>query len=158
MRTMVVNVAQRNVRIAQRQEPRRPLGDEVLLRPIEVGICGTDREIFAFEHGAPPPGSSELVLGHEALAEVVEVGPDVTWARAGRLVVPMVRRPCPNPRCAACRAGRPEYCVTGEFSERGIVHADGFLSEQVLEEERYLVPVPGVLEDVGVLVEPLSVV
>lgn len=155
---MIVNVEQRNVRIAQRAEPRKPRGTEALLRLIEVGICGTDREIFAFEHGSPPPGSSELVLGHEALAEIVEVGPDVTWARAGRLVVPMVRRPCPNPRCAACRAGRPEYCATGEFSERGIVHADGFLSELVLEEERYLVPVPRVLEDVAVLVEPLSVV
>ncbi|HEX3759842.1 MAG TPA: glucose 1-dehydrogenase [Kofleriaceae bacterium] len=130
----------------------------MLLRPIEVGICGTDREIFAFEHGAPPPDSSELVLGHEALAEIVEVGPDVTWAHTGSLVVPMVRRPCPDPRCAACRAGRPEYCVTGEFSERGIVHADGFLTEYVLEDERYLVPVPRVLQDVAVLVEPLSVV
>jgi threonine dehydrogenase-like Zn-dependent dehydrogenase len=158
MRAIVVNVDQRNVRIAQRQEPRRPRGTEVLLRPIEVGICGTDREIVAFEHGAPPPGSSELVLGHEALAEIVEVGPDVMWARPGGLVVPMVRRPCPNPRCAACRAGRPEYCSTGEFSERGIVHADGLLSELALEEERYLVPVPRALEDVAVLVEPLSVV
>jgi threonine dehydrogenase-like Zn-dependent dehydrogenase len=155
---MVVDFERRNVRIAQRPEPRRPRGAEVLLRPIEVGICGTDREIFAFEHGAPPPGSSELVLGHEAVAEIVEVGPDVAWARPGLLVVPMVRRPCPNPRCAACRANRPEYCVTGEFSERGIVHADGFMSQSVIEEERYLVRVPHVLEDVAVLVEPLSVV
>jgi threonine dehydrogenase-like Zn-dependent dehydrogenase len=158
MRAMVVNVEQRSIRIVLRQEPRRPRGTEVLLRPIEVGICGTDREIFAFEHGAPPPGSPELVLGHEALAEIVEVGPDVVWARAGDLVVPMVRRPCPNPRCTACRAEKPEYCATGEFSERGIVHADGFMSEYVLEEEFYLVPVPRVLEDVAVLVEPLSVV
>jgi threonine dehydrogenase-like Zn-dependent dehydrogenase len=158
MRAIVVNVEQKHVRVAQRQEPRLPRGTEVLLRPIEVGICGTDREIFAFEHGAPPPGSSEFVLGHEAVAEIAEVGPDVMWARPGRLVVPMVRRPCPDPRCAACRAGRPEYCATGEFSERGIVHADGFMTEYVLEEERYVVPVPRVLEDVAVLVEPLSVV
>jgi threonine dehydrogenase-like Zn-dependent dehydrogenase len=158
MRTMIVNVEKRTVQIAQRAEPRPPRGTEVLLRPLEVGICGTDREIFAFEHGAPPPGSSELVLGHEAVAEIVEVGPDVTWARKGGLVVPMVRRPCPNPRCAACRAERPEYCATGEFSERGIVHADGFLSELVLEQERYLVEVPKVLKDVAVLIEPLSVV
>jgi threonine dehydrogenase-like Zn-dependent dehydrogenase len=155
---MVVDVGKRNVRIARRAEPRQPRGVEVMLRPIEVGICGTDREIFAFEHGAPPPGSTELVLGHEALAEVVDVGPDVTWATTGDLVVPMVRRPCRNPRCAGCRAGRPEYCATGEFSERGIVHADGFLSEFVLEEERYLVAVPRVIEEVAVLIEPLSVV
>jgi threonine dehydrogenase-like Zn-dependent dehydrogenase len=158
MRMMIVDFANQEARIADRPEPRRPRGAEVLLRPIEVGICGTDREIFAFEHGAPPPGSSELALGHEAIAEIVEVGPDVTWASPGQLVVPMVRRPCPNPRCAACRAGRPEYCVTGEFSERGIVHADGFLAELVLDDERYLVPVPGILAEVGVLVEPLSVV
>jgi threonine dehydrogenase-like Zn-dependent dehydrogenase len=158
MRTMIVNVAEKNVRIAQRPEPRRPRDAEVLLRPVEVGICGTDREIFAFEHGAPPPGSPELVLGHEALAEIAEVGPDVTWAKPGGLVVPMVRRPCPNPRCAACRAGKPEYCATGEFGERGIVHADGFMAERVLEDERWLVPVPRVLADVAVLIEPLSVV
>jgi threonine dehydrogenase-like Zn-dependent dehydrogenase len=158
MRAMVVDVGKRSVRITERPEPRKPLGTEVLLRVREVGLCGTDREIYAFEHGAPPPGSSELVLGHEALAEIVEVGPDVTWARPGALVVPMVRRPCTNARCAGCRAERPEYCATGEFSERGIVHADGFMSDFVVEDERYVVEVPRVLSDVAVLVEPLSVV
>jgi threonine dehydrogenase-like Zn-dependent dehydrogenase len=158
MRTLVVDIEKKNVRVAQRPEPRKPRGEEVLLRLIEVGICGTDREIFAFEHGAPPPGSTELVLGHEALAEVVEAGPDAVWAHPGDLVVPMVRRPCPNQRCAGCRAGRPEYCATGELTERGILHADGFLSEYILEEERYLVSVPRALEDIAVLVEPLSVV
>jgi threonine dehydrogenase-like Zn-dependent dehydrogenase len=158
MRTLVVDVEKRNVRVTQRPEPRKPRGEEVLLRVIEIGICGTDREIFAFEHGAPPPGSAELVLGHEALAEVVEAGPDALWASPGDLVVPMVRRPCRNARCAGCRAGRAEYCATGELTERGILHADGFLSEYILEEERYLVSVPRALEEVAVLVEPLSVV
>ena len=158
MRAIVVDFERKSGRIAQRPEPGRPSAAELSFRPIDVGICGTDREILAFEHGAPPPGASELVLGHEAVGEVVEVGPDVTWARPGGLVVPMVRRPCPNPRCAACRAGRPEYCVTGEFVERGIVHADGFASELVVEDERYLVSVPRVLADVAVLIEPLSVV
>jgi len=158
MRSLVVNVEQRNVRIATRPEPAKPRGAEVLLRPIDVGICGTDREIYAFEHGAPPPGSSELVLGHETFAEIVELGPEATTVRSGALVAPMVRRPCTNTKCAACRVERSEYCATGEFSERGIVHADGFMSELVLEDERYLVPVPAVLADVAVLVEPLSVV
>jgi threonine dehydrogenase-like Zn-dependent dehydrogenase len=47
--------------------------------------------------------------------------------------------------------------MTGEFSERGIVRADGFLCEYTIEEERFLVPVPRVLEGVAVLVEPLSI-
>ena len=53
------------------------------------------KEICAFEYGTPPAASQELVIGHESLGEVVEVGPDVTRVELGDLVVPMVRRPCP---------------------------------------------------------------
>jgi threonine dehydrogenase-like Zn-dependent dehydrogenase len=158
MRAVVFTPENRKVHLVDRPEPRRPRDAEVLLSPIEVGVCGTDREIIGLEHGAPPPGAADLVLGHEALAEVVEAGPDATWARPGDLVVPTVRRPCPNPRCPACSQGRPDYCVTGEFSERGIVRADGFMTEAVLEHERFLVPVPRALADVAILLEPLSVI
>jgi kynurenine formamidase/threonine dehydrogenase-like Zn-dependent dehydrogenase len=157
MRAVVVVPQEKSVRLVERSVPQRPHGTEVLLRTIEVGICGTDREICSFEYGTPPPGATELVLGHEALAEVVEAGPDVSWARPGDLVVPTVRRPCKNPRCVACRQGEQDFCITGEFSERGIVRADGFLCEYSIEEERFLVPVPRILERVAVLVEPLTI-
>src|SRR5262245_60497132 len=157
MRAVVVVPQEKSVRVVERSVPSRPRGSEVLLRTIEVGICGTDREISSFEYGTPPPGATELVLGHEALAEVVEVGPEVTRVRPGDLVVPTVRRPCKNPHCAACRQEQQDFCITGEFSERGIVRADGFLCEYAIEEERFLVPVPRVLEGVAVLVEPLSI-
>lgn len=158
MRALVVNPHEKSVRVVERPAPRAPLRNEVLLRVLDIGICGTDREICRFEYGTPPPGAQEFVLGHEALAEVVAVGPDVTLFRTGELVVPTVRRPCSSARCAPCRAGRQDFCVTNEFSERGIVRADGYLADFVLEEERYLVSVPNALRDVGVLVEPLSVV
>jgi kynurenine formamidase/threonine dehydrogenase-like Zn-dependent dehydrogenase len=157
MRAVVVVPQEKSVRLVERSAPPRPRASEVLLRTIEVGICGTDREICSFEYGTPPPGATELVLGHEALAEVVEAGPEATWARPGDLVVPTVRRPCKNPRCVACRQERQDFCMTGEFSERGIVRADGFLCEYSIEEERFLVPVPRVLEGVAVLVEPLTI-
>src|SRR5262245_26371761 len=157
MRAVVVAPQDKSVRLVERPVPSRPGGSEVLLRTLEVGICGTDREISSFEYGTPPPGAAELVLGHEALAEVVEAGPEVTWARPGDLVVPTVRRPCKNPRCLACRQEQQDFCMTGEFSERGIVRADGFLCEYWIEVERFLVPVPRVLEGVAVLVEPLSI-
>src|SRR5262245_14568291 len=158
MRAVVVVPQEKSVRLVERSVPSRPRSSEVLLRIREVGICGTDREISSFEYGTPPPGVTELVLGHEALAEVVDAGPEVTWARPGDLVVPTVRRPCKNPRCIACRREQQDFCMTGEFSERGIVRADGFLCEYSIEEERFLVPVPRVLEGVAVLVEPLSIV
>src|SRR5215471_4742876 len=157
MRAVVVVPQEKSVRLVERSVPDKPRGSEVLLRTVEVGICGTDREIASFEYGTPPPGATELVLGHEALAEVVEAGPEVRWAHPGDLVVPTVRRPCKNPRCTPCRQGRQDFCITGEFSERGIVRADGFLCEYSIEDEYFLVPVPRVLEGVAVLVEPLSI-
>ncbi|HVJ90668.1 MAG TPA: glucose 1-dehydrogenase [Labilithrix sp.] len=131
---------------------------DVTVRMREVGICGTDREICAFDYGAPVPNSDRLVLGHEGLGEVVDVGPAVQTLSPGDLVALTVRRPCSSPNCVACRAGRQDFCVTGRFKERGIAGADGFMTEFVVEEERYLVRVPHALADVGVLVEPLTIV
>ena len=68
-----------------------------------------------------------------------------------------VRRPCSDPACAACRAGRQDFCLTGGFTERGIRGAHGYMTERVLEEERYLVPVPAALREVAVLIEPLTI-
>ena len=127
------------------------------IRILDVGVCGTDREICAFDYGTPPAGADQLVIGHEALGEVVEVGPGVTRVKAGDLVVPMVRRPCEVPSCSACRSDRQDFCFTGEFRERGIREQNGFMTEEIVEEERYLNPVPRELRDVGVLVEPLTI-
>lgn len=124
---------------------------------IEVGICGTDKEICHFEYGSPPQGSPYLVLGHESLAEVVEIGSAVDRVRVGDLVVPMVRRPCPHDHCVACREGRQDFCFTGDFSERGIKNAHGFMTEQVVDDQVYMNTVPHALRDVAVLVEPLTI-
>ena len=68
-----------------------------------------------------------------------------------------VRRPCPHPHCVACREGRQDFCYTGDFTERGIKQNHGYMTEFVVEEERYLNPVPRDLRDVAVLVEPLTI-
>jgi threonine dehydrogenase-like Zn-dependent dehydrogenase len=127
------------------------------LRVLKVGLCGTDREIAAFHYGKPPVGADHVVLGHEALAEVVELGPDASLVAKGELVVPTVRRPCTNSRCRPCRVNRPDFCVTGEYIEHGILGAHGFMQEWVVEDERNLVRVPDKLADVAVLIEPLTV-
>ena len=68
-----------------------------------------------------------------------------------------VRRPCPHPSCVACREGRQDFCYTGDFTERGIKQAHGYMTEFVVEEQQYLNPVPRELRDVAVLVEPLTI-
>jgi threonine dehydrogenase-like Zn-dependent dehydrogenase len=158
MKALAVFPSKRNLQLVDRPEPKLQSRTEVLLKVREVGLCGTDREISAFELGSPPPGSDHLVLGHESLSEIVEVGSGVRSLKPGDLVVSMVRRPCPRPECLPCRAGRSDFCVTGEFTERGIKQADGFLAEYVLDDEAYLVKVPKPLVDVAVLIEPLTVV
>ena len=129
----------------------------VRVRMLEVGVCGTDAELCAFEYGDPPANEDYLIVGHEALGRIEEVGAEVERLRVGDLVVPSVRRPCSHERCAACATGNQDFCVTGDFTERGIKGAHGFLAEEIAEQERYLHIVPAELRDVGVLTEPLTI-
>jgi len=157
MRALAVFPERRELRLIEVPAPARRSEHEVTVRIREVGVCGTDREISGFHYGKPAPGSERLVLGHEALGQVVEVGSSVRTLAPGDLVALTVRRPCEVATCVACRAGRQDFCVSGEFTERGIQGADGFMTELVVDHERYLVRVPSALAEVGVLVEPLTV-
>ena len=157
MRAVGVIPTKREVGVLTHGSPHLHGPDQVKIRTIEVGICGTDREICSFDYGTPPDGSDYLVLGHEALGEVIEVGSEISKFRPGDLVVPTVRRPCPHHTCPACREDRQDFCVTGDFTERGIKMKHGFMTEFFVEEEKHLNLVPKELRDVAVLVEPLTV-
>ena len=157
MKAVAVFPGDRRLAVIDVAEPRLERPTDVKLRMRDVGICGTDKEISAFHYGTPPRGSDYLVIGHESLGEVIEVGAAVTRVRVGDLVVPMVRRPCPHERCTACRADRQDFCYTGDFTERGIKEAHGFMTELVVDDERYMNVAPAALRDVAVLVEPLTI-
>jgi len=157
MRAVGVVPARREVAMFGQAKPCLTARTEVRIRTIEVGICGTDREICSFAYGTPPDGSEYLVLGHEALGEVLEVGAGISTLKPGDLVVPTVRRPCPHSHCLPCRDERQDFCFTGDFTERGIKMTHGFMTEFFVEEERHLNLVPDELSDIAVLVEPLSV-
>jgi glucose 1-dehydrogenase len=157
MKAVAVFPGSREVKLVEHEAPRLSQPDQVLSRLLDIGICGTDREICSFEYGTPPRGDDYLVIGHEALAEVVEVGSAVNRLKAGDLVVPTVRRPCLHAECRACRSGRQDYCYSGDFSERGIQQAHGYMTEYVVDHERYMNLVPPDLREVAVLAEPLSI-
>jgi len=157
MKAVAVFPAKHDVRVIDHPEPQLAAPNQAKMRMLEVGVCGTDREIISFEYGTPPDGYDYLILGHESLGEVVEVGPAVNKVKPGDLVVMTVRRPCPHPNCVACQEGRQDFCFTGDFTERGIKQQHGYMTEFVIEEERYINRVPRELRDVGVLVEPLTI-
>jgi threonine dehydrogenase-like Zn-dependent dehydrogenase len=133
------------------EEIDEPTGDGVLVRVLEVGVCGTDREIAEGHFGVAAEGD-KLVIGHELLG-VVERD-DHGFAR-GQLVSAIVRRSCGH--CLACDEGAPDSCLTGDYKERGITRLDGFARELVIEDPTQLIPVPTTLGRLGVLAEPTSI-
>lgn len=133
-----------------------PAENEVLVKVLDVGVCGTDIEILHGLYGEAPPGDDYLVLGHENFG-VVERAPAGSGFSAGDYVVCLVRRPDPVP-CPTCRAGQQDMCLNGLYTERGIKGRHGFMSEYYTELPEYLVKLDPSLENIGVLIEPLSVV
>jgi glucose 1-dehydrogenase len=125
---------------------------EVLVRTLEVGVCGTDREISEGMFGVAPEGEPLLVLGHEALAVVERDGYGFT---RGELVTATVRRSCGH--CIACAEGYPDSCLSGDYSERGITRLHGYDRELVAEDPKQLIAIPKSLGRLGVLAEPTSI-
>src|SRR5579885_819009 len=157
MKAVGVFPAARKVEMVDHPEPNISAPNEVKLRMLEIGVCGTDRDLCRFKFGAPPEGFDHFILGHESLAEVVDAGDAVSTVKRGDFVVGMVRKPCGDPQCPACRAGRQDFCTTGRYRERGIQRLHGFMTEFVIEEAPFLYRIPPSLRSVAVLVEPLTI-
>lgn len=143
-------------RIVERPEPSITAPDEVRVKVIRVGICGTDRTEVSGGRADAPDGQKELVIGHEMFGQVVGTGSSVTHVKTGDFAVFTVRRGCGQ--CPSCRMDRADMCQTGNYRERGIHGLDGYQTEFVVDKEQYVVHVPAELEAVGVLMEPLSIV
>lgn len=141
-------------RVADAPEPQ-PSGGQALVQLIAVGVDGTDAELLAGKYGEAPPGFDYLITGHESLGRVVSAPDDAL--KPGQLVVAIVRRPDPVP-CVNCAADEWDMCLNGQYTERGIKGAHGFLADCYIEEPRYLVPLPDSFSDVGMLLEPLTIV
>lgn len=129
--------------------------DEIKLQVLQVGICGTDREEAAGGRADAPVGQTRLVIGHEMLGRVVEIGAAVTRVQPGDYAVFTVRRGCGH--CPACAMNCSDMCYSGDYTERGIKGRDGYDAEFVVDQEQYLVKVPAELSAIGVLAEPMSV-
>lgn len=131
--------------------PPSPAAGQVVCETIELGVCGTDREILHSQTPALPKGESFLVLGHECLAKVTATGEGVTSLRVGDLVVPMVRRPVfqPHPRL--------DMLPFSDIRERGIYFQHGFATKHWLDEPAYLCRVDPAIAHAAVLAEPVSI-
>ncbi len=144
--------------LADISEPRIdeiPDGRGVLVRVLRVGLDGTDKEIDAGQYGSAPDGSDVLVLGHESFGVVDQTGRAVTELRAGDYVVSRVRRAGGS---VYDRLDMPDLTTDDTYFKHGISKVHGFLTERYVEDVRYLIRVPRELREIGVLLEPTSVV
>ena len=132
-----------------------PNGRGVLVKVLNVGVDGTDKEINAAEYGAAPPGFDFLVIGHEGFGQVEAVGANVTEVRPGDYVVATVRRPG---KSIYDLIGTNDMTTDDTYYERGINLRHGYLTEHYVDDVEFIVKVPKGLKHVGVLLEPTTVV
>jgi threonine dehydrogenase-like Zn-dependent dehydrogenase len=134
-----------------------PDGRGVLVKVLRVGVDGTDKEINAAEYGAAPPGYDFLVTGHESFGRVEAVGPNVgpCELEVGDYVVATVRRPGSS---IYDRIGTYDMTTDDVYYERGINLRHGYLTEYYVDDPEYIVKIPRGLKEVGVLLEPTTVV
>ncbi len=157
MRAVVTRPGLGRAWLTEIAEPTLHAPHDVLVRMLRVGVCGTDRHVMTSpprRAQSLPDGYDFLVLGHEAVGRVEEVGTAVSTMAPGDFVVPTVRRGCNE--CPPCLANQADLCSSMRYRERGIVGLHGFLSEQVVEHEQHLVRVPQELAQVAPLVESLT--
>ena len=140
----------------------RPLpaigSDEVLLKVISTGICGTDLRILHGAHRKYPAGTVRIP-GHEVVGEIADMGRDVVGHYVGQRVVIAPNYGCGH--CRQCVAGHNNRCAN--YGAIGIT-LDGAFAEYVripgpMIAQGDLIPVdPSVAPAVAALVEPFACV
>ncbi len=125
-----------------------PRPDEVMLRVVAVGLCGSDRHWYEDGSIGGTPIDGSLVLGHEF------VGVVVGGSRNGERVVADPAVPCGV--CPTCQGGRVELCPTAGFA--GYAGTDGALRAFATWPEQLLLRVPDAIgDDEATLLEPLGI-
>lgn len=125
--------------------------DELRIKVVATGICGSDLAVY---RGTHPYKSPPIVLGHELAGVVEEVGSAVTRFRPGNRVCAASFSHCE--RCSACQRGEVHLCA----DKTTLNHAgwDGSFAEYVVLKENMTFGLPShVGWLVGALVEPLSI-
>ncbi|MEO3761408.1 alcohol dehydrogenase [Mycobacterium sp. B14F4] len=126
----------------------QPSGTEVLLKVIRCGVCHTDTHLRDGGYDLGRRGKMRLsdrgvtyplVMGHEVVGVVEEVGPDVVDVKVGdvRLIYPWVG--CG--KCHHCQAGRDNYCAAGK--NLGVARRGGYADHILVPDAKYLIDIAG---------------
>jgi threonine 3-dehydrogenase len=108
MKALVKSRPERGLWLEEVPVPEPGIND-VLIRVVMTGICGTDLHIYQWDEWARATIPVPLVIGHEFVGEIVEVGSNVSDFRPGELVSGEGHVVCG--RCRNCLAGRRHLCA-----------------------------------------------
>lgn len=126
--------------------------DQVLIRVRQTSICGTDLHIHAWDAWARSTVPVPMVVGHEFMGEVVEVGANVAGLHPGERVAGEGHITCGH--CRNCRAGRREFCHN--HTAVGVSRAGAF-AEYLAIPAQNVFPVPDhISDDVAAVLDPLG--
>jgi threonine 3-dehydrogenase len=151
MKALVKSRAERGLWLSDVPEPRPGIND-VLIRVHRTGICGTDLHIYKWDEWAAKTIPVPLVIGHEFVGEVVEVGSNVADFQPGQIVSGEGHVVCG--RCRNCLAGRRHLCA--DTQGVGVNRAGAFAEYIVLPMSNVWVHAPGIDEDVAAIFDPFG--
>ena len=126
--------------------------DEVKIRVLRTGICGTDLHIEAWDDWAASAVNAPLVAGHEFAGEVVAVGTSVRDIRVGDLVSGEGHIVCGT--CRNCRAGRRHLCI--RTLSVGVNRDGAFAEYVVIPESNAWVHHAGIDLDLAAIFDPFG--
>ena len=126
--------------------------NDVLIRVHRTGICGTDVHIYKWDDWAAKTIRVPMVIGHEFVGEIVEVGSNVTDFHAGQIVSGEGHVVCG--RCRNCLAGRRHLCA--DTKGVGVDRAGAFAELLALPMSNVWVHPPDIDEDVAAIFDPFG--
>lgn len=143
MDALVKAAPEKGLVLTQVPKPVPGMG-EVLIKIHKTAICGTDVHIYNWNRWAQENIKPPMVIGHEYVGEIAELGPGVTAYHVGQIVSGEGHIVCGH--CRNCRAGNGQYCR----HTKGVgVNRDGAFAEYLCIPASNVVPIPdGIPEDV----------
>ena len=151
MKALVKSRAEPGLWLEDVEEPELGIND-VKIRVHETGICGTDVHIHRWDGWAQRTIPVPLVVGHEFVGVVAEVGSNVSDFRPGELVGGEGHVVCG--RCRNCMAGRRQLCA--HSIGLGVQRPGAFAEYVVLPMTNVWHHWPGVSEDVASIFDPFG--
>ena len=126
--------------------------NDVLIKVGRTGICGTDLHIYKWDDWASKTVLVPLVVGHEFVGEIVEVGEDVRDFRVGELVSGEGHVVCGH--CRNCMAGRRHLC--NDTAGIGVTRSGAFAEYIALPQTNVWVHKPEIDREVASIFDPFG--